>query len=251
MSIATSPTTSQTTMQNRLLDEIWRLGRYRLLSNMVPVRLMAGQILHSASGAAAELYFIESGVVSLVDVMQSGRTIEAASIGREGVVGLPGLLGHHAFDFQCFVQIPGKALRGNVQVVRSEMELDQTVAKIFQRYAASFMAQTMKSVACNGLHSVQERCCRWLLCAEDRLDSAEIPITHEGLAHILGVRRASISSVLQPLQEAALVRYGRGRLVILDRERLKATACECYSSIHKEICGGEGTAVVSAAAGMN
>jgi CRP-like cAMP-binding protein len=97
----------------------------------------------------------------------------------------------------------------------------------------------MQSVACNGLHSVQERCCRWLLCAEDRLRSVEIPITHEGLAHILGVRRASISSVLQPLQEAALVRYGRGRLVVLDRERMKATACECYRSMHREICGTE------------
>jgi CRP-like cAMP-binding protein len=243
MSIAVPSEATKSTMQNRLLSEIWHLGRYRLLSNMFPVRLDAGQILHSTSGQAKDLYFIESGIVSLVEVMQSGRTIEAASVGREGVVGLTGLLGCTS-EFQSLVQIPGKALRASIEVVRAEVELDQSVAKIISRYCGSMLTQVMHSVACNGLHSVQERCCRWLLCAQDRLQSVEIPITHEGLAHILGVRRASISSVLQPLQEAALVRYGRGRLVILDRERMKATACECYAAMHQEICGEESALAV-------
>jgi CRP-like cAMP-binding protein len=237
MSTVFAAESTATTLQNHLLGEIWRLGRYRLLANMYPLRLEAGQLLQTSIGPTRDLYFIEAGVVSLVDVMESGRTIEVASVGREGVIGMSSLLGNGDEKFQCLVQIQGKALRVSAETVRAEMEQDKAVAGVLHRYCGVLLSQVMQCVACNGLHSVQERWCRWLLCAQDRLNSTEIPITHEGLAHILGVRRASISSVLQPLQEAALVRYGRGKLVVIDRPRLEATACECYRSMQSSICG--------------
>jgi CRP-like cAMP-binding protein len=116
----------------------------------------------------------------------------------------------------------------------AETRHDSPLRRIVFRYHMAFVAQLMQSIACNGLHSVQERCCRWLLLCHDRSQNSEVVITHEFLSQMLGVRRATITDVLQPLQTDGLIRYRRGVVEVLDRKALEKTSCECYRTIREE-----------------
>jgi CRP-like cAMP-binding protein len=122
----------------------------------------------------------------------------------------------------------------SVTALAAEVRQDRAFRRLLYRYHAAFVMQVMQGVACNGLHSIEQRCCRWLLSTQDRLGSQELEITHDFLAQMLGVRRASVSDVLRPLQEEGLIRASRGKLTILDSKRLAAASCECYRVIRKE-----------------
>jgi CRP-like cAMP-binding protein len=132
------------------------------------------------------------------------------------------------------VQIPGNAWRMSVADLRGLARGDSPLRRILFRYHMAFVAQIMQSVACNGLHTVQERCCRWLLLCQDRSATEEVAITHDFLAQMLGVRRATITEVLRPLQTEGLIRYRRGVVAVLDRNRLERASCECYQVIRNE-----------------
>lgn len=221
-------------IENRLLHLLWEVGRFRLLSHLHPIKLTPGQILYDGVANQGEICFVESGIVSIMSILNTGRMIEVGSVGNEGVLGLPAFLGSRSHHFQYVVQVEGRGLRVSSQLLREHAEHDPPLRQALDRSAATLMTQFMQGVACNGLHSVQERCCRWLLQAQDRLASEFIPVTHDGLAQLLGVRRASISAVLQPLRDANLLRYCRGKLVITNREQLEAKTCECYRVIRDE-----------------
>ena len=118
--------------------------------------------------------------------------------------------------------------------LKPEMSRDTPLRRLVLRYTGVFLFQVSQAVACNGLHSVQERCCRWLLMTHERVDGDEFPITHEFLAQMLGVRRPSITEVLRPLQKDGVIRYRRGTMVILDRESLEAKSCECFRTVQAE-----------------
>ena len=133
-----------------------------------------------------------------------------------------------------FVQAEGHAHRIDADQFKQEAERLPDLRKLVLRYEASLLTQAMQGMACNGLHSVQQRCCRWLLMARDRSDSNELSLTHEFLAYMLGVRRASVSDVLGPLQDAELVRSTRGRITILNRAGLESGTCECYRIITEQ-----------------
>ncbi|MCC6492965.1 MAG: Crp/Fnr family transcriptional regulator [Pirellulales bacterium] len=160
--------------------------------------------------------------------MKDGRSIEVGNTGREGVVGGVILLDAKTVDYRHFVHATGRGLRIGADHLREAADVCPELRASILRYLAALMAQSMQGMACNGLHSVQHRCCRWLLMSRDRVGSEELEITHEALALMLGVRRASVSEVLRPLQQQGLVRYSRGKITILDRPGLEAGACECY-----------------------
>jgi CRP-like cAMP-binding protein len=142
------------------------------------------------------------------------------------------------------VQVPGEALRIGEDVLKEESSHDSAMRRLLILYHSAFLVQVSQAVACNGLHSIHQRCCRWLLMTQDRAHSDVFPMTHELLAELLGVRRSSVSEVLELIQKEGLIRYSRGKFTVLDRQRLKIDSCECYRRVNEEferLFGEEGS----------
>ncbi len=229
-----SNTMGATRSGNRLLDEIPSTEYGRLLPHLQAVALPVDQYLYRPLTAMDYVYFPVSGIASAMTVMENGGAIEVATIGNEGVVGFSAFLGEMTSTLTVTVQVPGHALRMRAEIFRDESNRTEAFKDVLIRYNRAFMTQVFYAVACNGLHKVEQRCCRWLLTTADRLASHELPLRHEFLAIMLGVRRASVTEVLQPLQEKGMLNYKRGKIRIIDRAALEATACECYHAVRAE-----------------
>jgi CRP-like cAMP-binding protein len=219
---------------NRLLARLPPDEYQRLQPRLQVVQLAFKQVLYEPQSPIDYAYFPNGGVVSALTVMEDGRGIEVATIGNEGMVGLPLLVGAKTTANRVIVQVPSDALRMAEDVLREEVCRDSPLRRLLVLYHSAFLLQVSQAVACNGLHSVHQRCCRWLLMTLDRADSDVFPMTHEFLAEMLGVRRSTVSEVLQPFQEAGLIRYSRGKCTVLDRDGLKGRSCECYRRINAE-----------------
>lgn len=219
---------------NQLLARLPRDDYSMLLPRMQPVSLKLKQILYEARSRIDQAYFPISGVVCALIFMENGSTIEVASIGSEGMVGCPAFLRPETSLTQVVVQVAGDALRLRADTLGEEAARDGPLRRLLLAYQSAFLCQVSHGVACNGLHSVQQRCCRWLLMTQDRVPNDILPLTHELLAVMLGVRRASVSEVLRPLQEGGLIRSRRGKIAILDRAGLEASCCECYQTLNGE-----------------
>jgi len=180
------------------------------------------------------VYFIDCGVVSLVSIMEDGATVEVGTIGNEGMVGLPLFLGAGTTPHQTFVQVPGTATRIQAEVFKRVVSPNSFLHSLLQQYTQALFNQISQSAACNRLHSIEERCCRWLLMTHDRVESDQFELIQEFLAQMLGVRRAGVSVVAAMLQQAGLIRYSRGKMNILDRAGLEAGSCECYAIVKRE-----------------
>src|ERR1700730_1707889 len=219
---------------NRLLARLPPEEYQRLLPRLQVVTLALKHVLYEARSPIDYAYFPTQGVVSALTVMEDGRAIEVATIGDEGMVGLPLLVGAKTTANRVIVQVPGEAMRMAEDVLREEVSRDSPLRRLLVLYHTAFLAQVSQAVACNGLHSVHQRCCRWLLMTQDRAHSDLFPMTHELLAELLGVRRSSVSDVLELIQEEGLIRCSRGKFTVLDREGLKTGSCECYRRINEE-----------------
>lgn len=156
----------------------------------------------------------------MLNVMEDGGTVEIATVGNEGMVGIPVLLGADCAPAETLVQVPGDAVRMKADVFKSQVIPGSPTHNLLLRYTQALMSQLSQSVACNRLHSVEERCCRWLLQTRDRVESDEFPMTQEFLSQMLGVRRASVSEVAAILQKAGLIRYQREKMKIIDQKGL-------------------------------
>jgi len=202
-----------------------------LCPNLERVELKVPQVLSEPNEPIEFAYFPESGMISIVSIMNDGDSIEVGTIGREGMSGAELLLGSNWMPFRCFVQADGIALRIEGSQLKHAVERDSGLERLLFRYVAAVLTRGRQAAACNGKHSVHKRCCRWLLMARDRSDSDELSMIHDFLALMLGVRRASVSEVLEPLQKAGLVRSNRGRITVLNRTGLEQNSCECYRAI--------------------
>jgi CRP-like cAMP-binding protein len=220
--------------ENRLLSQVPADELQRLRADLQAVTLGPGQVVFEADRPAEFVYFVDQGMISIVSLMEDGASIEVATIGQEGLAGWPAVLGAPSLPFRYNVQVAGRARRMSVAALARLLWHESAFRTLLFRYHAAFVTQVMQSVACNGLHSVEQRCCRWLLSAHDRIGTPELAITHDALAQMLGVRRASISDVLRPLQDKGLIRAARGKVTILAPERLAASSCECYRIIRGE-----------------
>src|SRR5271165_7010499 len=219
---------------NRLLARLPPEEHQRLLPRLQLVPLALKHVLYEVRSSIDCAYFPNRGVISALTVMEDGRAIEVATIGDEGMLGLPLLVGAKKTANRVIVQVPGEALRMAADVLREEVSRDSSLRRLLVLYHTAFLAQASQAVACNGLHSVHQRCCRWLLMTQDRAHSDMFPMTHEFLAQMLGVRRSTVSEVLKPFQEEGLIRCSRGKFTVIDRKGLKAGSCECYRVIAKE-----------------
>jgi CRP-like cAMP-binding protein len=192
------------------------------------------QVLYEPRSPIDHAYVPARGVVSAIILMEDGGAIEVATVGNEGMVGLPVFLGGVTSFNQVIVQVAGEALRIKGKALEGEASQAGPLRRLLLSYQSAFLAQVLQGLACNGLHTIQQRCCRWLLMTQDRVGADVFPLTHEFLAIMLGVRRASVSEVLEPLQDEGLIRSQRGKITVRDREGLEAACCECYRTINDE-----------------
>jgi CRP-like cAMP-binding protein len=208
----------------------------RLLPCLEVVPLPFKAVLCEPGRVVDDLHFPLRGAVSVLSPVE-GRPggIEVGVVGREGVVGLPVFLGVESAFFRYLVQVPGEALRLAVGDFRRRVGRDSPLHELLLRFTHTFVIQLSQSVACNSLHPVEKRLCRWLLSVHDRADDDHFPLTHEFLAAMLGVRRATVTEAARKLRDAGLIRYGAGRLTVLDRGGLESASCDCYRTVQDEM----------------
>jgi CRP-like cAMP-binding protein len=213
---------------NRLLSLLSDADYERLRPHFSQVEFEYRKILYEALRPIEQVYFPVDGVASLVITTVDGGSAEVGTIGSEGLVGLPVVLGDSEAPSTVYVQVPGTALSMDAGAFRIALDRSPTLNLTMLRYAHAFFNQVAQSAACAHLHRVEQRCCRWLLMTRDRMPSGEFLLTHEFLGMMLGVRRTTVTEVMGALQKAGLVRYRRGHVSILDHEALRLRACECY-----------------------
>lgn len=220
--------------RNRLLAALPPDELDRLEPHLEPLTAQIKTSMYEPDIPISYVYFIESGVASIVARMNDGEAVEVATVGNEGMIGLPVFLGAVSTPEQAFMQVPGDTLRMAVDVFRSEVTPGSPLHAVLQRYTQTLMIQMAQGVACNRLHTVEQRCCRWLLMTADRVHGDTFLLTQEFLAQMLGVRRASVNEVAGTLQNEGLITYTRGVITILDRMGVEAHSCECYFIVRDE-----------------
>ncbi len=218
-------------LRNRLLARLETAEYRRIAPHLQIVPLLFNQPIYELDGVIEYAYFPTQGVISAVVTMKNGDSIETATIGNEGVTGIPALIEPERSPSRLYVQIAGGAARMPMDLFRREARRDGPIRKMLQLYESAFMVQLLQSLACNGLHSIHQRCCRWLLITHDRMLDDMLPLSHELLAMMLGVRRSSVTVVLQSLKERGFLDYSRGKIEVRSRAGLEATACECYRAV--------------------
>jgi CRP-like cAMP-binding protein len=218
-------------LANRILLALPSEELQRIRHHLTPVVLERGQVIYHPDATIKKLYFVNRGLISLVRTMKDGRTVEVGTIGIEGLAGFPALLDIDRATLECVVQLSGNALCGSLDVLRYELSQNQHFAGLLHRYYHLIVGQIAQTAACNRLHSLEQRCCRWLLVAHDNARSDSFLLTQEFLAAMLGVQRAGVSIAAKSLQQAGLIRYNRGHMTITDRVGLEAASCECFDSI--------------------
>jgi CRP-like cAMP-binding protein len=180
------------------------------------------------------VYFLETGVSSLVNTMANGGASQVGTIGNEGFVGLPILLDDQQAPTSVYMQVPGAGLRMKASLFKEELRHSASLRTAMLHYAHAFFNQVVQSAACAHFHPLEQRCCRWLLMTHDRMQTDEFLLTQEFLGMMLGVRRASVTAAARALQSSGLIRYKYGRVTILDHEGLRKLSCECYGIIKLE-----------------
>lgn len=220
--------------QNQLLAALPAEDLNRWQSRLEMVELSLNQVLYSADRSPEYVYFPTTAVASLMTMTREGASAEVAVAGNDGVVGIAFLLGADSAATDAVVQSAGRAFRISARFVKSEIEHSCSVMKVVMRYAQTVLGQMARTAICNRHHTIEQQFCRRLLLGLDRLPSDELDMTHELAASLLGVRREGITVAAHKLQEAGLIRYGRGHIVVRDREALEQRTCECYAASKKE-----------------
>lgn len=213
---------------NRLLRQLPREDYAHLLPRLVPVRLRLKDVLVDVDAPIADVYFVRDGVCSVLSSERVDGPIEVGTVGREGFVGLPVLNGVETTPYRVIVQVAGHGWRLRGDLFREAVDERPALRRLLLRYSQYYTDQIVLSASCNRLHTLEERCARWLLMTHDRVEGDQFEITHEFLAQMLGVRRAGVTVAMGTLQAQGVVRYMRGRVVVLDRGRLEAGSCGCY-----------------------
>jgi len=219
---------------NRLLARLPAEDSFSLLSAIRTERPPQGQVLSTRAELASEVWFPVTGVVALSITDNEGRTVQTAVVGPEGCVGVETLFPNTPALADATVQISGEMSVMPAAVLRSAVESRPAVQAALSRFLFELSAQSLQTIACNRLHTLEARCCRWLLMMHDRTGDDDLPLTQESLATMLGSGRPRINGLLATLEQNGLVRRYRGRVRLLSRSGLERRACECYRLIGYE-----------------
>jgi CRP-like cAMP-binding protein len=199
------------------------------------VSLASGEVLYEPDYPVDWVYFPNTAVLSVVTVMVDGRSVESDTVGYESVVGVLNALGSCVAVNRTFTQIPGSVVRLSASSLRHQAGRSAELRKLLMRHAQANLAQAHQSVACNALHELNQRLCRWLLMSQDRTAEDGVQLTQQYLAAMLGVQRTTVTEALGELADAGLIRQGRGRIDILDRPRMLGESCECYETVRANL----------------
>ena len=221
--------------RNRLLLALPSRNLKRLMPELEQIRCQRAQILMDADSSLDNVFFPDSGVVSVVAVYADGSVIEMATIGREGCSDVQAILGAKRSSVQLLVQIPGSATKMSREAFTRAMRSMPSFRSLMDAYVRAFLEQVMVSVACNGAHSLKQRLARWLLMMRDRNDGDALPITQDLLAEMLGVQRPTITNAAGEFERAGLIERGRRQVTILDRPGLTKVSCECYQLVRARL----------------
>lgn len=230
----TALVTSAFDPKNMFLSALPAAEQLRLRRSLAFHRLSQGTVLQEPEQRIDYVYFIETGMISLVAMMQDGAAIETATLGREAILGALSALGNHTAGTRAIVQIDATAWRMPVADFRSAVDESPLLRKMALLSSELMMAQMQQTAACNALHTADRRLCRWIVQVRDRIDDDVIRLTHDFLAQMLAVRRPTVSLIAYGLQQAGLIRYQRGKIAILDREGLERGACECVGALREK-----------------
>jgi CRP-like cAMP-binding protein len=216
---------------NRLLGALEASSRRRIDPHLEPVESKLGDMICDAGGLLKHAYFPQGSVLSLLTVLENGAVIETANIGREGAFGLFAAMYSRVSFNRCIVQLEGPMVRCPIELLQYEFKNSEHVRDLFVSYSETLLSQVQQTVACNSMHTTEERICRWLLMMHDRAGGEALPYTHEFLSHILGANRKSVTLAAQSMQTAGLISYRRGTMQVLDRAGLEKASCECYAIV--------------------
>jgi CRP-like cAMP-binding protein len=219
--------------ENRLLTPLSGAEYERLVPHLEPAPLALSQVLFRPDDRLRHVYFPITAIVSLLTSLEDGSGIEVGLVGREGLVGVSAFLGGNETKVAT-VQAAGASLRLEVGQLQAEFARGGALQSALLRYTHALMTQVSQSVVCNARHHIEGRLARWLLMFHDRAARDEFELTHEFMAGMLGVRRASVSEVAEKLQEMGFIRYQRGHFTVLNRKGLEEFACECYPVIKEK-----------------
>lgn len=221
---------------NHLLRQLSPADRGKLQKELDPVSLDFKESLYEHDKPIRSVFFVTSGVVSLVTEMEEGGgVVETGTIGPEGFVGIPALLGARRAPGRAFVQVPGTGLRKETERFLAMVDRMASLRQLLLLYTNALISMVAQSAACNRAHPIEARMARWLLMTHDRVARDEFPLTQEFLGQMLGVRRPSVNVAGRTLQAAGLIRYARGKITVLDRAGLEEASCECYRMITEQM----------------
>ena len=219
--------------QNRLLRSLPPADFALLAPYLIAVSLEQGQVLTEPGDFAENVYFPHTAVISFLAVMQHGQTVETATIGHTGVVGGVSGLGHWRAFARVVVQVPGTASRIPSARFRAAFRQSDRLATLVLQCVQSIVVQIQQTAACNALHGVEQRLCRWLLLTQDLANTNVLPLTQDFLSQMLGVRRTTVTHAVYKLQTLGMIRrVQRGQIEIVDRKALEKAVCECYEDLH-------------------
>ena len=214
--------------KNQLLGALEPEARKLIAPHLQRVDYKLGHVVCEAGGHIEHAYFPEGSVLSLLTVLENGSAIETANIGREGAFGLFAAMYSRVSFNRALVQLEGPMVRCPIKVLQTAFHSSNHIQDLFVSFSETLLSQIQQTVACNAMHTTQERMCRWLLMMHDRAEGEDLAYTHEFLADILGNNRKSITLAAQNMQAAGLITYRRGRIQVLDRTGLENASCECY-----------------------
>lgn len=226
---------SDSLLSNKLLGALPTEELDLLRPHATLVSLKRREVLYPQRQPIDAVMFPIDGIVSLVCVLQDGSAVETATIGREGMAGTPVFHGVSTSEEQAIIQVPGRGYRIDAQTFRDLLPQLPTLSALLHRFSVVLFALAAQNSGCNRRHSIEERCCRWMLMVADRLGRDTFDLTHDFIAQMLGVRRASVTEVLGALEKEGLVRTSRGHIELVDRKGLEAKACECYQVVRATV----------------
>lgn len=217
--------------RNRLLAALPSEEYARLLPHLEAVPLPFMKVLYEGGETIRHVYFPDDGLISLLIVMEDETVREIGVIGNEGMLGAAVALGMKTATTRALIQLPGSAVRMKAGALRDELEMGGALPSVLRRYSHALFAQVAQSAACVSSHAVSQRLARWLLMTHDHAPGDEFEMKHEFLATMLGATRSVVTRAAGRLQQEEMIRYTRGRVTVLDRSGLEATACECYGAV--------------------